>query len=228
VKVKFVVKKNKKRTNRGKDNIDVIGHALDLMLAGHDSVIGPDFVLTKRGMGIDSAEIGYLDPDSLNTYDSDFINSLMKTQAEAKISIPDNLESLSNDYSKQRELLSEFHHEGEVLLTTYDREAANELGNVDHYNDNKIVIRNNAEMCVFYDYIALYRIIERKRTIAYWRMNNPSVTNKDNKAVVNAHEKARFSVLRIDQNLEHGVIKVTNLITKNEHLLIGPTLRAVR
>ena len=81
-------------------------------------------------------------------------------------------------------------------------------------------------MCVFYDYIALYRKIDGKRTIAHWRMNNPKAINKDNKQVVTALEKAKFVVLRLDKNLEHGAIKVTNIVTHDECILIDKALHA--
>lgn len=55
-------------------------------------------------------------------------------------------------------------------------------------------------------------------------MDDPKKCNTINKEVVLAHEKSRFSVLRLDQNLEHGAIKVTNILTKIEHLLMDKAL----
>lgn len=214
--------KKRKRNNQN-SGFETIGHALDMMLAGHHSVVGPDFIITRREP--DNADIGHLDPKTLRTFDNDFVKRLVNTSAESKATIPDDLKGLSESYTKQRELLSSFHGKAECLLSNYDMNAAKELGNFDPYM-NKIVLRNNAEVCVFFDYIALYRMIEGKRTIINWRMNNPKAINKNNKAVVSALEKARFAVLRIDQNLAHGAIKVTNVITGNECILIDKALNS--
>ena len=79
-------------------------------------------------------------------------------------------------------------------------------------------------MNVFSDYIFLYRKLNNKRAIIQWRLDDPKKCNTINKEVVLAHEKSRFAVLRLDKNLEHGAIKVTNIITKTEHLLIDKAL----
>ncbi len=133
---------------------------------------------------------------------------------------------LNQEYRTQRENISNYHHEVEhFLFPNYDITGAKELGNFDDYIE-KVIIRNNAELNVFYDYLALYRKIENKRAICYWGQNNKEAKTKDNATVVNALEQARFSVLRIDENLDHGALRVTDVISKKEHLLIDNALNS--
>ncbi|KKB96220.1 hypothetical protein SZ25_00702, partial [Candidatus Arcanobacter lacustris] len=84
--------------------------------------------------------------------------------------------------------------------------------------------RNEAELNVFYDYIILYRKIENKRCIINWTLQSPKAINQGNQQVVKALEKASFAILRLDENLRDGAIKVTNVINKKELLLIDKSL----
>ena len=52
------------------------------------------------------------------------------------------------------------------------------------------------------------------------------IINSDNKQVVNALEKSNFAILGLDKNLEYGAIRVTNIITKQELILVGKALNA--
>lgn len=202
--------RRRKKNNNMAMNLDNIGMALDFMLAGHGTVIGRDFLITRHDPF--NAEIGHLDPKDLRTYEQDFVNTLVNIKAKQAVIVPKNLKLLCQSYIEQREQLSEYHREAEEILLNYDVEAAKELGNFDKYLD-KVVIRNNAELNIFYDYISLYRKINDKRTIIHWRSENPQSINNKNKMVVTALEKAKFAVLRLDENLEHGAIKATNIIT---------------
>jgi len=117
---------------------------------------------------------------------------------------------------KQRERLCEFYSQAtNNLLDSYDVDAAHELGNYDRYG-NKILIENNAEMNIFFDYIALYQKVGSKRNIVAWRLDNPDAINKDNKKVVSELERSRFAVLRLDEHLDRGAIRVTTLSRKRK------------
>lgn len=224
-----MIKKRKQSIGRKGNagmNLGSIGTALDLMLAGHNSVISPDFLITRRDPY--NADIGHLDPSDLCRFDQDFVDMLCKIKPKQQASIPEDLEGLCQKYLKQRELLSAYHEKPmEALLLSHEIEAAKELGNFDPYI-KKVVIRNNAEMNIFYDYIALYKEIEGKRIIEHWRSEHPKGMNTRNKAVVAALEKATFAVLRLDKNLGHWAIKATNVITQTECILMDRALHSSR
>lgn len=95
------------RNKKGNDLFE-FSSALDLMLAGHDQVIGSDFIMRKRDTL--NADIGHLDPDDLNTYDQAYIDSLIHCQAKECLTVPTDVElqRLSNEYMKQREILSAY------------------------------------------------------------------------------------------------------------------------
>ena len=221
-----MVKKSKQsaspRKNRG--GLNEVLSALDLVLAGHNTVIGSDFIITKNDPY--NADIGHLDPKALHTFDQDFVDTLVCLKPKKMVAIHKDLKNLSKDYSRQRDSLSDYHIQASTFLFEhYDIIASKELGNFDRYL-NKIVLRNEAEQCVFYDYIALYRKIGTKRSIVHWREQNPLAINQENNQVVSALEKATFAVLRLDQNLDYGGIKVTNVITQEEFILIDRALNA--
>jgi hypothetical protein len=214
-----MTRKSRKRRNRN-TSFGAFGHALDLMLAGHDTVIGSDFIMTRNDPY--NAEIGHLNPEDLRNYDQKFINTLVKLNPRQKLKRPD-LKKLFLKYRKQRDSLNEFQQKFAEMAMEDDIAAAKELGNYDTYID-KIVIRNDAEFNIFYDYIALYRKLNKKRAVVQWRLNAPEKITKKNNDVIVAHEKAKFAVLRLDENLKHGAILVTNIITKSKHFLIDKAL----
>lgn len=207
----------KKRRPRRYDIPRMAASMLQLMLLEYG--IGPDFLLREPS----NADIGYLDPEVLRTFDQEYIDSLISMNPANKLVMPANLKSISEAYVKQRALLSDYHGKCESLISDYDIVAAKELQNYDMY-DNKVVIRNNAEANVFYDYIALYREIEEKRSIVYLRSKNAIHITAQNKMVVDALETAKFAILRLDENLKYAAIRATNIITKQELLLIDIAL----
>lgn len=212
-----------RRRSSGGMSLFNVGSALDMMLAGHHSVIGNDFIMTRNDPF--NADIGHLNPEDLRAYDQSFINALIDIKAQQQVSIPKDLKSLCATYVEQRDQLSRYHVKAIKLMFDNDVVASKELGNFDEYYD-KVVLRNEAEQNVFYDYIALYRKVGHKRAVVNWRIEHASVVNKKNMAVIAAYENAKFAVLRIDESLEHGVIKITNIITETEHLLIDRALNA--
>uniref|UniRef100_UPI003F827C69 hypothetical protein n=1 Tax=unclassified Cysteiniphilum TaxID=2610889 RepID=UPI003F827C69 len=79
-------KRNKgNKGNKGNDLFE-FSSALDLMLAGHDQVIGSDFIMRKRDTL--NADIGHLNPADLNTYDQSYIDRLIHCQAKECLTIP--------------------------------------------------------------------------------------------------------------------------------------------
>ena len=222
-----MVKKTKasKKKKTGNDfQLDHVLAGIDLMLAGHNSVIGPDFLLERRAP--DLTYVGHYDPDDLKKFDQAFVNQLINIRSIEKIIIPDGLNNLCQIYSKQRDQLSAYYEKAtSALFEQHDITAAKELGNFNAHN-NKILIENNAEMNIFFDYITLYQKFSHQRNIVSWRQDNPEAITKDNKAVVSALEKAKFALLRLDEILPHGVIRVTNLFTQKEGLLIDRALNA--
>ena len=159
------------------------------------------------------------------TFDQAFFDELIGMKAHQKITLPKDLKSLCEAYVEQRDQLTNYHYKAIKLLTDNDHAASKELGNFEpHYN--KPVLRNEAEENVFYDYIALYRKAGNKRAVVNWRESHPKVITKKNITVATAYENAKFAVLRIDENLEHGCIKATNLITQTEYLLIDRALNS--
>ena len=213
-------RKSRRHNNRNDFTGDVLS-ALDMMLSGYDKVIGPNFILTNNDPL--NADYGYLNPEDLRRYDQKYVDTLISLKPKTKVIIPDNLEALLKEYTKQRELLSELHNKTELLIIDNDVAAAKELKNYDDYG-KAVVIRNDAEFNVFCDYILLYRKVGNKRTLVNWLKNTKEVINSKNKAVINSFENARFSILRIDKNLQHGAIKVINIATKEEMLLIDNAL----
>ena len=215
---------SKKKKNHS--SLEDFGSVLDMMLqGGHNKIIGNDFILERNNsIGSINADIGHLNPEALNTFDQKYIHSLISLKAKEKVSIPSNIKELSEEYVRQRNQISKFHNKAfEYMMLNYDIEASQELGNYDDYI-NKVVLRNEAETNTFYDYITLYRKIDRVRAIGHWIKNNPSSINKQNRAVVEAFKKARFSILRLEENLKYGVIRVLDIISKKEMLLIDNAL----
>ena len=211
----------RKQNKSGKGIDNSIFAAIDLMLAGHHTVIGSDFIATRQ----DNSDIGHLNPSALDTYDQDFINTLVSVKSEKKIRKPANLESLFQEYKKQRVLIGDYHSNLFKLAMTFDMQAAKELGNFD---EGKVIIRNDPEMNVFFDYIALYRRINGKRSVIYWNSENEHLVTMENKAVVTAYENAKLSVLRLDKNLDQVAIKVTDIITGDESILMDRALNQSR
>ena len=212
----------KRKKRRQRNVAPFLISAISLGLGGRNTLIGPDFLLELNDPY--NADIGHLDPKDLRTYDQDYVDSLINMKPKRK-SVPVELKSISDYYVKQRLLLSDYHLKNESLIMQYDIVAAKELKNFDEYI-NKVVIRNEAEMVVLYDYITLYRKIENKRAIIYYNLQNPEIINSDNKQVINALEKSNFAILRLDKNLECGAIRVTNIITKQELILVDKALNA--
>lgn len=172
-----------------------------------------------------NADIGHLNPEDLHMFDQAFVDELVNLRAQQKITIPENLKILCETYVAQREQLTNYHYKAINLLTDNDHAASKELGNFEP-RYNKPVLRNEAEQNVFYDYIALYRKVGKNRAIINWRELHPKAITKKNSAVATAYENAKFAVLRIDKNLEHGCIKATNIITQSECLLIDRALNS--
>lgn len=214
---KKMLKNSKKRNN----NLDNLGDALDAMLAGKNIVVGSDFIMTHHDPY--NADIGHLDPKDLRTYDQKFVNSLVNFKSQNKIDTPEDLKNLYQEYREHRLQLGDHQVALQKNVFKYDIEASKELGNFDTYI-SKVVIRNEAEMNIFYDYIALYRALNGKRAIIQWHLDHPKYINKKNQTVVAAYEKSKFTILRLDKNLEHGSIKVTNIITKSECILMDKAL----
>ncbi len=199
--------------------------ALDMMLAGHNQVVTPDFIMSRPDPF--NADIGYLDQKDLNNFDQDYIDHLINLKS--KNSIPSNmdLEVLLNQYIAKRQVISDFHNQAFALLRDYDITAAKELGNFDKYYD-KVVIRNEAETNLFYEYIALYRKLNGKRAIKQWIEDNSESVTQQNESVVAALENAKFSILRLEENLPHGGIRVFDVISQKEILLMDRALNQSR
>lgn len=222
-----MVQKKKRQKNRSAEEfqLEAINRAADRVLYGIHQENDHDFILEDRLP--EHADIGHLDPGALHTFDSDFVNNLVLFKAKTPAVIPKDLKSLCDIYLEQREALSNYHYSAEKMIFDYDTVAAKELGNFDPYLQ-KVVIRNDMELNALYDYIALYRKIEGKRAITHWREHHPRGVKKSNTAVVAALEKARFSLLRLDKSLPHGVILVTDMIRQKEVLFIDRAMNASR
>jgi hypothetical protein len=218
---KIIMAKKSKLRSKEDRNIHQLGTALDLMLAGHRTVIGADFLMTIHDPF--NAEIGHLDPEDLRNFDQSFVNAFIHLKPNQEAVIPKDLSKLYQEYREQRENLCDYQKAADKYLFKEDIAAAEELGNFDVYLD-KIVLRNEAEINVFYDYLALYRKQKNNRSIVHWQLNNPTSVTKQNRAVVTAYEKAKFALLRLDKNFAHGAIKVTNMITKNQCILMDRAL----
>lgn len=214
-----VIRKRKKV-----NELENLGFALDLMLSGHSMVAGSDFIMTQRDPY--NAEIGHLDPIALRTYDQKFITTLTNSKSK-EIEIPSKLSECLKAYREHRMLLGEYQDNICKYVLKYDVEASKELGNFDEYI-SKVVIRNDAEMNVLYDYIALYRTLNEKRAILEWQIKYPKLINNKNNKVVSAYGKAKFAILRLDKNLEHGGILTSNIITKQRHVLMDQALNRSR
>lgn len=207
--------KPRKRSNTKIDNS--IFEAIDLMLAGHDTLIGHDFIMTRR----DNSEIGHLDPSSLHTYDQDFVSALINFKPLKKIKNPGNLDAMSENYTKQRELIGDYHLKIFEKAMDFDIQSAKELGNFDR---RKVIIRNDPEMNVFFDYISLYRKINKVRSAIHWNSENSHFITEENYNVVKAYEDAKFALLRIDKNIDNVAMRTTNIITGTEYILMDRAL----
>ena len=140
------------RKSRKNNNMGGIFGALDMMLAGNNSVVGRDFILTRNEQLYDPyhADTGHIPPNELVNYEQEFINELMSIKATNEIAIPIDLLSLSKKYSSMRELIGQYQHnmyESLRIDEKDDFQAAKELKNFDPYIE-KIVTRNDAEMSV--------------------------------------------------------------------------------
>lgn len=216
----------KTRTRRkNKNSLENVGFALDLLLSGHSTVVGRDFIIQHRDPY--NAEIGHLDPEALRTYDQKFINTLINLSPKKKLTIPNNLNESLPIYREHRTQLGEYQDDIYKYVLKYDLEASKELGNFDTYI-SKIVLRNDAETNVFFDYIALYRVLNEKRAILEWQAKYPKLINNKNKEVVSAYGKGKFAILRLEKNLEHGAILTTDIINKREHILMDQALNRSR
>ena len=202
-----------------------MNHAIDRVLYGIPPIADSLFVLDNRLP--EHADIGHLRPSALRSFDDDFVDSLVQYKANESVVIPADLKALCDVYVEQREALSNYQYSAEKLIEDYDIIAAKELGNFDPYLE-KVVTRNDMEFNALYDYIALYRKIDGKRAISYWREHHPKGVKKSNTAVVNALEKARFSILRLDKSLPDGIILATDLIHQKEVLLADRAMNASR
>ncbi|CAO1295264.1 unnamed protein product [Diamesa hyperborea] len=195
--------------------------ALDLMMAGSPMAIGSDFIMTHRDPY--NADIGHLDPSDLRNFDQEFIDKLLELKPINKLKIHPHLNVLAKDYLEQRKQFGSFQDSILELVMKEDIAAAKELGNYDSYI-SKVVLRNDAEINTFFDYIALYREINGMRALASWNRENPTSVDKANKLIVGTYEQAQFAVLRIEQNLGHGAIQVLDVISKKEFILIDNAL----
>lgn len=70
----------------------------------------------------------------------------------------------------------------------------------------------------------MYRKINGKRVVVQWRINNPKAIHQKNQALITAYEAAKFSVLRLDQCIADGAMRVTNLVTQKESILMDKAL----
>lgn len=217
--------KRRKKAIKEDFRITAMNRAIDRVLYGIPPFIDSPFILENRLP--ENADIGHLNPSALRTYDDDFVDSLINYKAKESVEIPTDLKALCDVYVEQREALSNYHYSAEKLIEEYDIIAAKELGNFDPYLE-KVVTRNDMEFNALYDYIALYRKIDGKRAISYWREHHPRGVKKSNRAVVDALEKARFSLLRLDKSLPDGIILATDIIRQKEVLFADRAMNASR
>lgn len=211
-----------RRPNKRSNMIDNdIFAAIDLMLAGQNTVIGSDFIVTRR----DNSDIGHLDPAALRTYDQDFINMIVNVKSEKKVRKPVNLDGLFQEYKMQRDLIGTYHLNLFKIAMEFDIQAAKELGNFD---EGKVILRNDPEISVFFDYIALYQRINGKRSVIHWNSENNHLITMENKAIVKSYENSKFAVLRLDKNLDEVAIKVTDIIAGDESILMDRALNQSR
>lgn len=204
-----------------RNNLFNLATALDIMLSGYERVIGPDFIISRRVRY--HSEIGYSTSKVLTIPEQKFIDTLLNIKAKNPLNFIANLEKLAQEYKKCRERLGDYQSNLFQYVLEQDLPAAKELGIFDSYF-SEIRIRNDAEMNVFYDYIALYRLIEQKRAVSKWRSDYPNLMNETNEEIAKTYELAQFSILRLDENLEHGAIKVTDVIRKTESILMDKAL----
>ena len=117
------IHRKKRRTTSG---IVALGKALDLMVAGHDAVVGPDFLMTKRDSY--DVDIGYLHPASLRTYDQEFVDSLFNFIPEKKIDLPSlsDLAVLYPEYREKRDQLNKYQQSFSDHIFKYDIDSAKE------------------------------------------------------------------------------------------------------
>lgn len=221
-----MAQQRKRKQNVTEDfRITAMNHAIDRVLYGLPPFLHSPFILDDRLP--EHADIGHLSPKALRTYDDDFVDSLINYKAKESVIIPADLKALCDVYVGQRDALSDYHYSAEKLIEDYDLIAAKELGNFDPYLE-KVVIRNDMELNALYDYIALYRKIDGKRAISYWREHHPKGVKKSNINVVDALEKARFSLLRLDKSLPNGIILATDIIRQKEVLFADRAMNASR
>lgn len=142
------------RRSKKQTHFSAVGHALDLLVSGScHSVIGSDFIMKRRDPY--NADIGHLNPSDLKNYDQAFVNDMIATPAIHRIeAITRDWLSLLREYREQRQLLCEYQKQSGNYVFEQQEKASKELGNFDPYLD-RIVLRNEAEMNVFYDYLAL-------------------------------------------------------------------------
>lgn len=82
----------KNTTRRKKNNYNEILSAMDLMMSSnHSSVVGRDFVLSRKT----NPKYGSIYPDDLPDHDQEFIDYIVNLKALNKAEIPRNLEQLS-------------------------------------------------------------------------------------------------------------------------------------
>ena len=216
------------RKSRKSNSMGGIFEALDMMLAGSHSVVGPDFILSRNEHLYDPyhADTGHIPPNELVNYDQEFVDKLTSIKATNEIAIPLDLLSLSKKYSSMRELIGQYQqniYESLRIDDEDDFQAAKELKNFDPYIE-KIVLRNDAETSVYVDYLSLYRIQNGKRKISILNSAKKNFVNESSQKIVEHYEKARFSLLKINKNYEQGAIKVTDLITQKEYLMFDKAL----
>ena len=202
-------------------SLDTIASGIDFLLQGRGDIFcGPDFL-----MGRNLYKHLIRDSESRSSYpiDNEFVTSLVQLKAINSVLVPKSLGDLQKEYKKQRTELGNYQEKSWPLIFEHEIDAAIELGNLDKFN-NKVIIGNNAELNVFYDYVALYTKIDKIRFIKYWAKKNTKFINKNNKQVALALEQAKIAVLRIDRNLDNGAIIVTDIITQTSYILMDLAL----
>ena len=209
------IKKLKKRqttrhrnTKRNSD-LEYIGFALDFLMGN----------LYFPG-------IPFRSPQDFNTFEN--LNELAikkfyQIKPRVIVSVPKSLSETYQDYVMHRLALNDYHNKGHDDGFRFGIDIAKDLGNIDPMN-GKIVLQNDSETNIFWDYLNLYCYKKGKRYAIDWLEKNQKVLNNTNKKVVTAYCVSHFSVLRLDKNLSYGAIQTVDIISKKSHILVDKAL----
>ena len=148
-----------KKTSR-KNNLNELYTALDFMMSGnHSSVAGSDFLMSRKS----NPNYGYIDPDDINDYNQDFIDTIIKLKPINKIELIEAVEkakSIVLEPIMKTEITTPDNYLGEII-----GDINSKRGQINNQSTigNAVIVNAHVPLKEMFGYISALRSMSQGR-----------------------------------------------------------------